>query len=178
MQTPRLDREKKVAEIVRDAGGSIVGRTKFQKVAYLLELAGFGNGFRFEYRHYGPYSEDLTSAISTARVFGLIREEEKKANWGGIYSVYTYKESDDLSDDLADSSRKNFAQAACQIDSILLELAATAAYLYAVEGSQDPWGETAQRKPTKAKDGRLELAKNAYRNLLDLSTPKPLPKIA
>ena len=35
------------AEIVRDGGGRIVGRTRLQKVAYLLELAGFGGGFRF-----------------------------------------------------------------------------------------------------------------------------------
>ena len=40
----------KVAEIIRAAGGEIVGRTRLQKVAYLLELAGLGHGFRFEYR--------------------------------------------------------------------------------------------------------------------------------
>jgi hypothetical protein len=31
---------QKAAEIVRDAGGRIVGRTKLQKIAYLLELSG------------------------------------------------------------------------------------------------------------------------------------------
>jgi uncharacterized protein YwgA len=60
---------QKAAEIVRDAGGRIVGRTKLQKVAYLLELAGLGDGFQFEYRHYGPYSEDLAGAIQMANAF-------------------------------------------------------------------------------------------------------------
>ena len=36
----------KAAAIVRDAGGRIVGRTKLQKIAYLLELSGLGEGFR------------------------------------------------------------------------------------------------------------------------------------
>ncbi len=45
---------RETAEIVRDVGGRIVGRTRLQKIAYLLELAGFGVGFRFEYRHFGP----------------------------------------------------------------------------------------------------------------------------
>ena len=33
---------EKVAAIIRDAGGKIVGRTRLQKTGYLLELAGLG----------------------------------------------------------------------------------------------------------------------------------------
>ena len=60
------DLHVKAAAIVRDAGGRLVGRTRLQKVAYLTQLAGFAGDFPFEYRHYGPYSEDLAEAMEIA----------------------------------------------------------------------------------------------------------------
>lgn len=74
----------KVTEIIRAAGGEIVGRTRLQKVAYLLELAGLGHGFSFEYRHYGPYSEDLALASRNADLLGFLEEEERPTSWGGF----------------------------------------------------------------------------------------------
>lgn len=164
----------KAAEIVRDAGGMIVGRTRLQKVAYLLELAGLGDGFRFEYRHYGPYSEGLADAIYVADAFGMVTEEEKPASWGGLYSIYraTAKAGDRVL-----GARAKFAEEAAKVDSVELELAATAAYLSAVEKCADPWAETARRKPDKAGEGRLDRAKEAYRRLLALETVNPLPAI-
>jgi uncharacterized protein len=170
----RLDRER-AAEIVHDAGGRIVGRTRFQKLAYLLELAGFGGGFQFEYRHYGPYSQELADAVRLARAFDLIEESEHPTNWGGWYSVFQTKGT---FQPRQDRDRSVFAERAAAIDAVELELAATAAYLASVEGSTDPWRETAERKPEKAADGRLENAKQAYHDLLKLKTPKPLPPIA
>lgn len=169
----KREREK-VAEIVRDAGGQIVGRTRLQKIAYLLELTGQGEGFEFEYRHFGPYSESLSDAVRVAGAFGLINEEERIAQWGGRYSIYSIagkveKPSEDV--------RSQFARTAAEVGAVELELAATAAYLAAVEHCQDPWDETGKRKPDKAADGRLEKAKQAYRKLLELQTPEPLPKI-
>src|ERR1017187_7417246 len=79
---------EKVVSVVRAAGGSLIGRTRLQKTIYLLELAGFVDGFEFEYRHYGPYSEDLTNALLVARMSGLLEEEERRAAWGGTYSIY------------------------------------------------------------------------------------------
>lgn len=173
--TIRKSERQEAAEIIRDAGGRIVGRTKLQKVAYLLELAGFGAGFRFEYRHYGPYSEDLADAIQLASFFGLVVEEERNADWGGTYSVYaaTYQAGRRV-----DDARSLFAERAARIDPVELELCATAVYLSAVEGYEDPWAETARRKPEKADDNRLKRAKEAYRELLKLDVSRPLPKIA
>ncbi len=171
---PKPDYQK-AAEIVRDAGGRIVGRTRLQKVAYLLELAGFGEGFAFEYRHYGPYSENLTEAIVGADAFGLITEEERRTDWGGWYS--TFDATPDAGRPEA-GPRARFAAAAAAIDAVELELAATAAYLRAVEGCDDPWAETARRKPEKVGGGRLERAREAYRQLLALETARPLPPIA
>ena len=170
----KREREK-VAEIVRDAGGQIVGRTRLQKIAYLLELTGQGEGFDFEYRHYGPYSESLTDAVRVASAFGLIDEEEHVAKWGGHYSIYIAKGGGDTR---PQSARAAFAKAAAQIGAVELELAATAAYLFEVERCSDPWDETSKRKPDKIGGGRLEKAKEAYRQLSSLDTPRPLPKIA
>ena len=147
-----------IAQVVRDAGGEIVGRTKLQKTIYLLELARFVSRFRFGYKHYGPFSEDLAEAADLAAAFGLI--SERPASWGGTYSVYTAP-AGELS---AQPSRVRLTRAAAGSDAVLLELAATAAYL-AQEGRSDPWAETARRKPDKAADGRLAEAKGLYHEL-------------
>jgi uncharacterized protein YwgA len=170
---PKRDAEK-VAEIIRDAGGRIVGRTRLQKVSYLLDVAGLGEGFAFEYRHYGPYSEELTAAARTARHLGLVDEEEHTAGWGGTYSIYStgLPESSDVPE-----ARRALARMAAQADSVQLELAATAVFL-AGEGASDPWAETERHKPEKAEGGRLDRAKELYRRLRRIDVPHPLPEIA
>lgn len=167
------------AALIRDAGGQLVGRTRLQKVAYLTQLAGFGNEFSFEYRHYGPFSEDLSNAIEIASAHGLVNEVEKQTDWGGWYSVYTIGDVTKLP---MDRDRAHFVSIASQIGSIELELAATAAFLYSEEGigqsvDGDPWVETARRKPEKAEDGRLEKAKAAYKKLLTIDKHNKLPHI-
>ena len=164
---------QQAAEIVKDAGGRIVGRTKLQKVAYLLELAGFGAGFQFEYRHYGPYSEDLADAMQLASAFDLVSEEERKADWGGTYSIYTFSGPQRSQHD----QRSAFAQTAAQVGAIELELAATAAYLKSVKGARDPWEDTKRLKPEKATGSRLSAAKHAYKELQKLPVLKKLPNL-
>lgn len=168
--TEKPDREK-VADIIRDAGCAIVGRTRLQKIAYLLELSGLGEGFYFVYHHYGPYSEKLSDAVRMAVAFDLVEEEERPASWGGTYSVFTAKPCS-----ANDSDRSRFAREAAKFDAIDLELAATAAYLYTEDGYRDdPWGETKRRKPEKATPERLDRAKAAYRKLCSMNTPRALP---
>jgi hypothetical protein len=166
---------KKVAELVWDSGGELVGRTRLQKVAYLSQLAGFSNDFEFEYRHYGPYSEELADASQIATGLKLMGKEERTTNWGGFYSIFSTTLVGER------SQRSSFVSVAAKIDAIALELAATAAFLYEREGlgrdrSGDPWQETAKRKPEKS--SRLEDAKAAYRRLAAIVTPRPLPEIA
>lgn len=173
MSNIKRDREK-VVEIIRDAGGKVVGRTRLQKIAYLLELTGQGAGFAFEYRHYGPYSEALSEAVQAACLFDLVTEEEKVAQWGGRYSVYSVSAQDDVK---KNEMRARFAEAAASFSAIELELAATAAYIKDVEGRTDPWEETRRRKPEKAAEDRLIKAKRVYEELRKLEVPKPLPDI-
>jgi uncharacterized protein YwgA len=164
---------QKAAEIVRDAGGHIVGRTRLQKIAYILEAAGVGAGFPFRYKHYGPYSEQLADAAQTARIIGMLREQETPATWGGLYSTYHSLLPQDPR--VADA-RRRLAQELVNVDAVELELAATALFL-AFERFQDPWGETARRKPDKAEGGRLQRARQLYQSLSSIPTPHPLPHI-
>ena len=170
---PTRDPHLAAARIVRDAGGRLVGRTRLQKVGYLMQLAGFGNEFEFEYRHYGPFSEELASGMEIARAFGHVQENELPTEWGGRYSVYTLAQPGSPED----ARRAAFVQAAKDINAIELELAATAAFLHAVERRSDPWAETRRRKPDKATGGRLEQARAAYERLRALDTPAPLPAL-
>jgi hypothetical protein len=155
-----------------DAGGEIVGRTKLQKTVYLLTLAGFEAQFRFGYKHYGPFSEQLADAADLAAAFDLISEREQRASWGGTYSIYTAPAGEPSER----PSRVRLAREAARSDAVLLELAATAAYL-AEEGKHEPWAETARRKPDKAAGGRLDRAKELYARLR-IASDNALPEIA
>jgi uncharacterized protein YwgA len=167
------------ARIIQDAGGELVGRTRLQKVAYLMQLAGFGEELGFEYRHYGPFSEDLARGMAIAAAFGAVKEVEAQADWGDRYSIYSVEPSGRSEN----PARATFVQEAKKIGAIELELAATAAYLFTVEGigrtrGGNPWEETRRRKPWKAAEGRLERAMAAYEKLRTaVKTPRALPAL-
>jgi uncharacterized protein len=110
------DRLNHIAQVVRDAGGEIVGRTKLQKTFYLLTLAGFEDQFRFGYKHYGPFSEELAEAADLAAAFDVISEHQKSASWGGTYSVYGTTPGT-LS---AQPDRLRLTQEAARADAVLL----------------------------------------------------------
>jgi len=159
-----------VVDIIQSAGGQLVGRTRLQKIVCLLELAGIDCGFQFEYHHYGPFSEKLSDAVVAAIVSNEIKEEKKYASWGGEYSVYRVNSS--TSSSFVDDDRTRLIEKAASANSIVLELAATAAYL-AKEGTSDPWEETEQRKYDKAQNGRLDKAKLLYRELRTIAPTLP-----
>jgi uncharacterized protein YwgA len=162
------------ADIIRDAGGKVVGKTRLQKVAYLLEISGLGCGFSFEYRHYGPFSEDLANAVVTAQIADLITEDERTAWWGGSYSIF--KIISGSANFNINAARKRILELGMKANPISLELAATAAFL-ANEGDSDPWAETSKRKPEKAEKW-LNEAKDLYATLKSVKNlPKQLPSI-
>ena len=172
------DLHEKAAGIVRDAGGELVGRTRLQKVVYLSQLAGYAEDFPFEYKHFGPFSQELADAMEIAVGLKIVEEQERPTDWGGWYSIFKFQQKADAENaDIGD--RTNFVKVAAEISAIELELAATAAYLFKEQGNgeRDPWEETRRLKPEKAGNGRLDRAKLAYAKLQRLKTPKPLPEI-
>jgi len=168
----RTDAEK-VAAIVRDAGGEIIGRTRLQKITYLLTVTGLEDGFSFIYKHFGPYSEKLAEATRYADLLDLVQETKKEATWGGLYSIYTVHEGPNPN---VNRERLDIAAHAVDADAIALELTATALFL-AAEGLNDPWEETKRRKPEKSEDGRLNRAKLLYQQLRAIETPNAWPEI-
>jgi len=167
---------ERAARIIRDSGGQVVGRTRLQKLAYLLEITGLGSGFAFEYRHYGPFSEELANSISIAESLKLLTEEEHSTWWGGAYSVFTASPTAEKNSATGvDPARKRILKLGQKANPVSLELAATAAYL-ALEGNPDPWEETKKRKPEKAEKW-LENAKQLYSNLRSVTVPKQMPSI-
>lgn len=168
-----LNDASKVAAIIVDAGGRVVGRTRLQKIAYLLTVTGLESGFAFSYKHYGPYSEDLATAARMGNLFGNLSEAEHATSWGGSYSIYTAVGPAEAE---ASQARRELARAAANADAIELELAATAVLL-AREGYSDPWAETARRKPEKTEGGRVEKAKELLNSLARIETPIRLPAI-
>ncbi|MBC6437128.1 MAG: hypothetical protein GDA52_03065 [Rhodobacteraceae bacterium] len=175
MRLSKREQIAAVAAIIRDAGGKIVGRTRLQKIAYLLDVAGFGDGFYFVYKHYGPYSEVVAEAARVGALFGDLTEEECQAEWGGYYSIYAVK---DAPDDAVPAERRELARQAARAGAVVLELAATAVFLsLSRDGYDDPWAEVKRRKPIKSSGGRLDQAKELLRELKKVEVPSPLPDI-
>jgi len=160
-----------VVDIVNDAGGRIVGRTRLQKIAYLLMATGLDNNFKFIYKHYGPFSEGLASSAEFGALIGNLNEAKAQTQWGATYSTYT------VGDGLAsakESPRRALASIAAVSGSIELELAATAVFL-SYEGYPDPWDETSQRKPEKVNPVRIQNAKTLLAELSKVPVPNPIP---
>ncbi len=165
---------KQAAAIVRDAGGKITGQSRLQKTAYLLAAVGLDDGFWFIYRQEGPHSDDLAMSAMMGTLLGNLSEQERQADWGGTYSIYSV---DEKPDDSVPPERLEFARTAALENSVVLELAATAVFLFK-DGYEDPWAETERRKPVKVANGRLDKAKNLFERLKKIKVPEPLPDFA
>ena len=161
-----------VVEILAEAGGRIVGRTRLQKAVCALELTGLGYGFSFNYRHFGPYSEELKLACDYADAKGLICEERKTATWGGEYSAFVTSAKPKEGGDNA-KNRETLLGIVVAADPVALELAVTAAFL-ASKGVVAPWGEVAERKRAKATARAMSDAKDLYKKMQSVNSPKPL----
>src|SRR2546428_6465503 len=57
-----------------EAAGSVVGRTKLQKIAYLANLCGW-KALDFTYHNYGPYSQALFAEVENLQAIGWIKGE-------------------------------------------------------------------------------------------------------
>ena len=160
-----------VTSIVGDAGGRIVGRTRLQKIAYLLTATGLDDNFKFSYKHYGPFSSELADSVEFGSLIGNLTEEKRETGWGSVYSIYTL---DDFQPPNETTPRSQLATIAANSESIELELAATAVFL-AHDGYDDPWEEISQRKPDKVTESRVQNAKALLSKLSQIPTPSPIP---
>ena len=168
-QHPVTEGEKVVVALIALCGNEIVGRTRFQKQAYLLDRCGADFGFRFMYHHYGPYSFDLVDGWIDASAEGRITIDEYPGRYGILYSIFRIDESVEPPGKIgklsAEIARKSLDKMK-EVSDIVLELAATIAFFRA-EGydKQKAVEETRVRKSVKAGNGRLEKAQHLLKEL-------------
>lgn len=164
----------KLVRVLSAAQGKVIGRTKLQKTTFLMGVAGLLDApFEFEYHHYGPYSEELTQDVRASQLFGNLKESHEYTAFGTPFSVFTLGEE---ALETVDPIASEFVAITNSAESIVLELAATAAFLK-LEGINNPWEETAARKPEKATPTRMEEAKALYARLTAIKTPQTLPTL-
>lgn len=159
-----LSSEQIVAKVVAASGNRIVGRTRLQKVMYLLDQLGLDSGFKYTYHHYGPYSSDLSEAVSDAIACNLVSEtEDYRLSDGVPYSIFETR-SDDFKEmgdeDLVRSLKKLNSKSAT-----ILELAATIHWLKFFENVSDDGAELRRRKGPKVDGGRERQARELLRDI-------------
>lgn len=149
-----------IASIIKAGDGSIVGRIRIQKIFYLLEQLGMESGLSFSYYHYGPYSEDLSSAIEFAKVTEL--EEKREDTDYGFYSIFSLKTDTFVPPKavgkLSWEQTQELVQTMKAETSTVLELAATIHWLKQKEHVLDWNKELKARKGAKAEDERIDKA--------------------
>ena len=172
-----IEPEDKVAAVVAAAGGKLVSRVRLQKTVYLLDQFGLSSGFDYEYHPYGPYSRDLDNATGDAKALGMVDEKIRhREGDGASYSVFTLTNPGSSDEAALGSLGRTRAQQLVQkfagTHVTVLELAATAHWLWQHEHCGDWRTEIGRRKPMKIGSGRLERA-IALLHELGLSPPEP-----
>lgn len=64
----------KILALIKLANNKIDGRTKFQKIVYLLKNHGVDFSEKFKYHYFGPYSSELQLEIEELVEQGIIKE--------------------------------------------------------------------------------------------------------
>ena len=175
-----MNAEDIVPAMVALNGGELVGRTRLQKQAYLLDRCGANLGLRFTYYHYGPYCPDLAGGLHYALAEGWIDIEERPGRHSVPYAIFRSGEGIEPPARLggldAKTARKLIRRMK-RVSDIVLELAATVVFLrdqwhYYGKTKGDPAEETRAaveetkaRKPLKGTDERMAKARDL---LLDL----------
>ncbi len=162
--------------IVSAAGGEFSGLTSLQNTAFLLELAGLGDGYGFAYGRFGPDSEEFTEDLELARLRGHLDVERRRTDWGGEYSIFRLKgDPAPFSDERERNAYQRLVGVAVRASAVDLDLVATVACLSGTY--RDPWKEAKRRKSKTAINGGLERARELYEEFRQLKLPEALPEI-
>jgi uncharacterized protein YwgA len=157
-----LVKESITQSVIVAAGGSITGRTRLQKLVFLLDQLGLESGFIFAYHHYGPYSSDLTDAVDFSKAFGMVVEDFKhRESDGARYSIFLASaaiKSNPRAEFLARNDVKSAIDLMNTANATVLELAATVYWLKYHEKCRDWRDEIVKRKGQKTENGRLQKA--------------------
>lgn len=151
-----------VVDIVALSGGRLVGRTRIQKIVYLLDAKGLKSGASYYYYNFGPFSDEVAAGVSDGKFGGsLVEKIGYRQSDGSPFSIF---ETDKRSRQVSQLGHLNIHEARKLIDrlssinSTVLELAATAHWLMVIEKVADWRTELKRRKGTKTEGGRIDQA--------------------
>jgi len=148
----------------------IVGKIRLQKIFYLLDQLGLDGNLKFSYHHYGPYCEELSTAVDLAHHFeSSIKEKPQTAkSHGGTFSVFTTStntESDDFVGQIDQQKLAKLLATMTSTTSVVIELAATIHWLQHAEKVED-WEKTLKaRKPSKTSRENISKAQSLLGDL-------------
>lgn len=155
------DLDKLVRQILAAGDGEIVGRIRFQKIAYLLEQKGLGADLGFTYHHYGPFCRDLGEALDFKVCRREVEEDRITTGSGAAYSILRLKEAGgdvQCVGQLPMEQARHLVTRLKRQQSVVLELAATAHWLQYGERVGDWRKELKVRKSLKATDANIDRA--------------------
>lgn len=168
-----MNAEEIVVRLIALNGGKLVGRTRFQKQAYLLDRCGGNFGLLFTYHRYGPYCFELVGGLNDALAEGRIEVQERTGRHGVAYAIFRSGDQAGIPQRMgnleADEAR-SLLNKMRDISDIVLELAATIVFLrddwdYFGKEDTSPVEETRKRKPLKSTDERISEAQNLLQEL-------------
>jgi uncharacterized protein len=161
-----MEPETVVATVLTAAGGEIIGRIRLQKAFYLLEQLGLNSKFDYEYHHYGPYSRQLDHAVEYGKAFDVIEEHTKRRlSDGASYSIFKTAKSTSLPESDFWKKSPELLKRFNETKMTVLELAATAHFLFHREGITNWQEEIKKRKGSKTENGRLDEAVQLLENI-------------
>jgi uncharacterized protein YwgA len=77
-----LERNRQLRAILDAAGGSVLGKKKFQKLVYLAQEHGFYLGYDFDYHFHGVFCSELEGDLRIAESFGVVEQEVQEDEYG------------------------------------------------------------------------------------------------
>ena len=168
-----------VVNLILLNGGKLIGKTRLQKQAYVVDCCGAKlHELDFIYHYYGPYSFELADGCLDAKAKGLITMEERYGRYSAPYSVYKATGAGpgqpEGIGELSPEKSKCVVDRTNRASSVALELAATAAFLQR-QGVYDGRviEELRLRKSRKATEENLKEARQLLDTLgLDASLGK------
>ena len=160
-----MDIEENIAAVILLNGGKIVGKTRLQKTAYLLEVMGLGFGVWFDYHKYGPFSPEVAFAADDAESLGYIQTKDEPGYHSIPYKIFSATDSAPRFEKADAEPRRAALEAMEKCSAIVLELAATAVYLERNGYPDNAWEEMKKRKTLKASAERVAKAQELVATL-------------
>ena len=170
------DNDAVVQIVAAAANGEIKGSPVLQRIAYLLEVAKVGYGFKFGCEFCSPYCEEIERATRSASALGDLDVEIIKTEWG--VTKKTYRTSIPYKGNGGDDDYYQIiVNKAISCHPTQLDLATTAAYYHKIEVINNPWDEVEELKAYDRENGTFEKSQKLYEELRSMPALANLPEI-